>query len=117
MLVVMIEASAGEVRLTPKIKHPLVQDNGQEGGKEQMHHVFMMHMLRLLEEGGNPEQNHGTADAQIGYYKGSDGSREHNDFGYGRHQSPHDIGSQHGCVAFPMYFFHFLFVLWNFLFR
>lgn len=40
-----------------------------------------------------PEEEHGAADAQFGDDAGGDDAAGHDEFGDGRHEAPHGVGS------------------------
>ena len=81
--------------------HDWLAKKGKLGG-QQLGHVFVVHVLGLLEERDNPKQRHRAEDAQVCQYQRGDDTSRHNDFGQWRHQPPRHIGRQHVVMAVEM---------------
>ena len=67
----------------------------------------MIHMFRLLKKGSNPKQHHCTSNTQIGDNQWSYSSTNHYKLRNRRHQSPHNICSEHRSMSLPTNLFHF----------
>ena len=94
-----------------KNKTTLIKNDRQQRCPKQFENIFQWYMLLSLKKRSKPEQHHRTPDTQSRNIERCYRPARHDIFRHGRHQSPHNISSQHGSMPFPTDSFHFLYPL------
>lgn len=102
----------GGSKPNPEDKTALVENNGQQRGPEQLGKILRGDVLRWREPRNDSEKYGCSEDPQIVQHQRCNGSRYHHDLGQGRHEPPHEVGREHGRMAFPCMVFHFILPLY-----
>ena len=89
----------------------LVEDDGALRGEQQKQQVFGGDRVFFHEQRQNPEQDGGAQHAAIGHDHGGDDAACHDHLGNGRHDAPHGVCAEHGCMSRELFQVHRLCLL------